>query len=52
MFSALDADGERVDRVGVLEELAQGAGRAGGLHADDAARVGDAGEDVLVGLEE
>ena len=52
VFAALDAEGQGVERGGVLEEVAQGAGLAGGLHAEDAARVGGAGEeDVSVGLE-
>ena len=53
MFSALDADGQCVDRLGVLEEVAQGARGAVGFHAaDDAARVGDAGEDVFIRVED
>ena len=51
VFSALDGQSQCVDRGGVLEEVAQRAGRAGGFHAEDAAGVGGAGEDVLVGLE-
>ena len=54
MFAALDAGRECRDRGGVLEEMAQGAGRAGGYDAagDDAAgvRVGG-GEEFSVWLE-
>ncbi len=54
VFAALDAEGEGVEGGGVLEEVAQGAGLAGGLRAEDAAGVGGGGageEDVAVGLE-
>ena len=51
VFPALDGQSQCVDRGGVVEEVAQRAGRAGGFHAEDAAAVGGAGEDVLVGLE-
>ena len=51
VLASLDGDGQCFDRLGVLEEMTQRTRRAGGFHADDAARVGDAGEDVLVGLE-
>lgn len=51
VFPALDGQSQRVDRGGVLEKVAQRAGRAGGFRAEDAAGVGGAGEDVLVGLE-
>ena len=53
MLAALDAGRECGDRGGVLEEVAQGAGRAGEYDAaGDAAGVGDGGEEEFsVGLE-
>ena len=52
VLASLDGDSQCFDCLGVLEEMTQRTHRAGGFHADDAARVGDTGEDVLVGLED
>lgn len=53
VFAALGAGSQCADRVGVLEEMTERAGRAGGFHADDAACfAADEGEDVFVGLED
>ena len=52
VFSAFYRYTQCVYCLGVLEEVTQGARGAVGFHAGDAARVGNAGEDVLVGLED
>lgn len=52
MFPALNASTQCFDRLWILEEVTQRTRRAAGFHADDATRVGDADEDVFVGLED